>query len=72
MGHFTVANIAANATVTGPMNGDLVYNTAGKVTATGGLTGNIDFQNNAGTFNLGDGSVITGAVLSTGGIGGTF
>nr|WP_040257726.1 hypothetical protein [Rickettsia hoogstraalii] len=73
MEHFTVANIAANATVTGPMTGDLVYNAAGKVTtATGGLTGNIDFQNNAGTFNLGAGSTLTGTVTSTGGVNGTL
>lgn len=69
---FNVANIAANATVTGLMTGDLVYNAAGKVTATGGLTGNIDFQNNAGTFNLGAGSTLTGTVTSTGGVNGTL
>ncbi|GAA5252527.1 hypothetical protein KNCP2_08150 [Candidatus Rickettsia kedanie] len=42
------------------------------LTANKGIVGNIDFKGINGTFNLGDSSVITGAVLSIGGIGGTL
>ncbi|MGX6960261.1 MAG: beta strand repeat-containing protein [Rickettsia endosymbiont of Pentastiridius leporinus] len=70
--NFTVANAAANATITGLATGDLGYNAAGSVTANGGFTGDLDYNNNDGTFILGAGTIFTGKVDSTGGENGTF
>ncbi|WP_395477464.1 hypothetical protein [Rickettsia endosymbiont of Pantilius tunicatus] len=43
--NFVVANDGASAIVTDLMTGDLGYKAAGSVTATSGLTGGVDFQN---------------------------
>jgi len=48
---FTVANVGADATVTGIMTGNLNYTAAGTVTAQG-VAGNVDFTDNAGTLIL--------------------
>lgn len=69
---FTVANAAANAVITGLATGTLKYTDTGTITANGGWTGDIDFNNKAGTFILGANSILTGAVSSTGGINGTL
>ncbi|WP_041808425.1 beta strand repeat-containing protein [Rickettsia bellii] len=70
--NFVVANDGATAIVTGLMTGDLGYNAAGSVTATGGLAGNINYNDNNGTFTLGAGKTLTGSAISTGGRSGTF
>ncbi|MCX4083765.1 hypothetical protein N7281_02560 [Rickettsia hoogstraalii] len=69
---FTVANAAANTVITGLATGTLKYTDTGTITANGGWTGDIDFNNKAGTFILGANSTLTGAVSSTGGINGTL
>lgn len=52
--------------------GTLKYTDTGTITANGGWTGDIDFNNKTGTFILGANSILTGAVSSTGGINGTL
>ncbi|KIJ88896.1 hypothetical protein SB78_02885 [Rickettsia asembonensis] len=69
---FTVANAAANTVITGLATGALKYTDTGTITANGGWTGDIDFNNKAGTFELDDGAMIDGSVLGTGGVAGTL
>jgi hypothetical protein len=70
---FTVANPVANVTSAGIITGSLNYTAPGTVNAKGGLTGNTDFKNNAGIFNLGANQTITGTVNNTiGGSNGTL
>ncbi|XVN43329.1 MAG: hypothetical protein RCG15_03380 [Candidatus Rickettsia vulgarisii] len=70
--NFTVADAGANVIATNLMTGALNYTAAGSLTANGGLTGNVDFKNNAGTFSLGAGRTLTGNIDSTVGSNGTL
>ncbi|AAU03915.1 autotransporter domain-containing protein [Rickettsia typhi] len=70
--NFTVAHSEANVVITGLTTGSLKYKDTGTIIANGGLVGDIDFNNKAGKFILGDGTTIDGSVLCTGGIAGTL
>ncbi|WP_341761561.1 autotransporter outer membrane beta-barrel domain-containing protein [Candidatus Tisiphia endosymbiont of Thecophora atra] len=66
---FNIANAKANVTAADLMKGTVTFSKAGKLTANGGITGNVDFHGNAGTITLGNGQTITGAVDNTDGKG---
>ena len=67
-----VGNAGTNITAAELITGNVVYANAGTVVANGGLKGNVDFANNAGSFTLGDGQLLDGLVDSTAGINGTL
>jgi hypothetical protein len=69
---FNVGNSGAVVTAAGAITGNVAYSQPGSFNANNGLTGNIDFAGNNGTFNLAAGKTITGSVDSTGSANGTL
>jgi len=65
-------NANSNAKVNEVITGNAVYAGAGKLTSMKDFKGNVNFNGKAGTFTLGNGYEIDGAVTSTGGVAGNL
>ncbi|MDA9163273.1 autotransporter outer membrane beta-barrel domain-containing protein [Rickettsiaceae bacterium] len=70
--NFIIANNAADVTSDGLITSKVTYDNTGELTSNAGVTGDVDFNNKAGTFNLGNGAKVTGNVKTHTGATGTF